>query len=102
MIMPKPTMTKNMTKNKMNDMIYGAFKDLERHSKRGVVQFKAGSRPKHEPEDPIRSGVEALEICTFPCCARTAKIKPGIFLNHSANIHGAFLYICNYFIFFLH
>ena len=69
-------LAKNMTKNIMNDMIYDIFKDLERHSKRGVVQFKAVSRPKHEPEDPIRSGVEALEICTFPCCARTAKIKP--------------------------
>ena len=65
-----------MTKNKMNDMIYDMFKDLERHSKRGIVQFKAGKRPHHEPEDPIRSGVEALVICTFPCCSRPAKIKP--------------------------
>lgn len=69
-------LAQNMTKNVMNDMIYNMFKDLERHSKRGVVQFKAGKRPKREPEDPIRSGIEALEICMFPCCVRTAKIKP--------------------------
>ena len=25
---------------------------------------------------PIRSGIEAMEICNFPCCKRTAKIKP--------------------------
>ena len=65
-----------MTKNAMNDMIYDMFKDLERHSKHGIVQFKAGRRPKREAENPIRSGVEALEISTFMCCARTAKIKP--------------------------
>ena len=69
-------LAQNMTKNVMNDMIYDVFKDLERHSKHSAVQFKAGRRPKREPEDPIRSGIEALEICTFPCCVRTAKIKP--------------------------
>lgn len=69
-------LAQNMVKNVMNDMIYDMFKDLERHSKRSAVQFKAGRRPKREPEDPIRSGIEALEICMFPCCARTAKIKP--------------------------
>lgn len=66
-----------MAKNKALDMVYDAFKDLERNSKRNsMVRFKAGKRPHHEVEDPIRSGIEALEICTFPCCARTAKIKP--------------------------
>ena len=65
-----------MVINKANDIIYDAFKGLERHSRSGSVTFKVGPRPKHEPEDPIRSGIEALEICTFPCCKRTAKIKP--------------------------
>lgn len=66
-----------MTKNVVNDMIYDMFKDLERQTKRNsLVKFKAGKRPQHEAEDPIRSGIEALEITTFPCCGRTAKIKP--------------------------
>lgn len=66
-----------MIKNKVNDMIYDAFKDLERHNKRNsTIKFKAGKRPEHETEDPIRSGIEALEIANFPCCRRTAKIKP--------------------------
>lgn len=66
-----------MAKNVAGDLIYNAFKDLERHNKRNsIIKFKAGKRPKHEPEDPIRSGIEALEITMFPCCGRTAKIKP--------------------------
>ena len=66
-----------MIKNKLNDMIYDAFKDLERHNKRSsMVKFKAGKRPEHETEDPIRSGIEALEIASFLCCGRNAKIKP--------------------------
>ena len=66
-----------MTINLVNDMIYDAFKDLERQTRgNSMVKFKAGKRPVHESEDPIRSGIEALEICTFPCCTRTAKIKP--------------------------
>lgn len=66
-----------MTKNLVNDMIYDAFKDLERHNKRNsMVKFKAGKRPPRESEDPIRSGIEALEISIFSCCNRTAKIKP--------------------------
>lgn len=45
-------------------------------AKKGIITFKAGKRPKHENEDPIHSGIEAMEICNFPCCKRTAKIKP--------------------------
>lgn len=58
------------------DMIFDEFKKMERQFKNGSVTFKAGKPPKHEPENPIRSGIEALEITTFPCCKRTAKIKP--------------------------
>ena len=65
-----------METNAVNDMIYNEFKKMERHSKKGIITFKAGKRPKHENEDPIRSGIEAMEICDFPCCKRTAKIKP--------------------------
>ena len=65
-----------MVTNAVNDMIYNEFKKMERHSKKGIITFKAGKRPKHENEDPIHSGIEAMEICNFPCCKRTAKIKP--------------------------
>lgn len=65
-----------MVKNAADDMIYETFKELERRNKKGFITFKTGKRPKHEAEDPIRSGIEAMEICAFPCCKRTAKIKP--------------------------
>lgn len=69
-------LAQNTAKNIVSDMIYEMFKDLERQSKNSFVKFKAGRRPRHESEDPIRSSIEALETCTFPCCARTAKVKP--------------------------
>lgn len=65
-----------MTKNAAMDMLYDEFKKMERQFNKGPVTFKAGKRPKHEPESPIRSGIEALEKTTFLCCNRTAKIKP--------------------------
>ena len=66
-----------MAQNKVNDMIYDMFKDLERHNRRNsMIKFKAGKCPKHEAKEPIRSSIEALEITSFPCCRRTAKIKP--------------------------
>ena len=69
-------LAQNTAKNRVSDMIYEIFKDLERQSKNSFVKFKAGRRPRHESEDPIRSSIEALDTCTFPCCARTAKVKP--------------------------
>ena len=65
-----------MATNAVNDMIYNEFKKMERHGKKGIITFKAGKRPKRENEEPIRLGIEAMEICDFPCCKRTAKIKP--------------------------
>lgn len=65
-----------MVNNVIGDIIYDMFKDLNRNTKHRMLQYKVGKQPKHETEDPIRSGVEALEICTFPCCTRTSKIKP--------------------------
>lgn len=62
--------------NKMNEMIVKTFKDLERHNKNGLIKFKVDNKAMYEVEDPIRSGIDSLEICEFPCCKRTAKIKP--------------------------
>lgn len=65
-----------MIQNHVMDMVYDAFKDLERKTKRGIVQIKAEKKPKHEYEAPIRSGIEALDVTRFNCCKKTAKIKP--------------------------
>lgn len=68
-------LAEKMVHNVAMDMIYDAFKNLERNNNR-FIKFKAGSKPNHEPESPIHSGIEALEIAEFSCCRRNAKIKP--------------------------
>ena len=65
-----------MMKNKAVGTIQNELKKMERQFSKGPIKFKAGMTPKHEPENPLYSGVEALEITTFSCCKRTAKIKP--------------------------
>lgn len=65
-----------MMQNKAMDMIHNEMKKMDRKYKKGPITIKAGKPPKHEPEDPIRSVIEALEIVSFPCCKRPAKIKP--------------------------
>lgn len=65
-----------MAQNKAIDIVYSEFKKMERQLSNGPVTFKAGKRPKHEDENPICSGIEALEIVKFPCCKRMLKIKP--------------------------
>lgn len=66
----------SMAQNWAMDMVYDTFKKMEHQFRNGPVTLKMGKRPQHEPENPIRSGIEALEITKFPCCKRTAKIKP--------------------------
>lgn len=66
----------NMAINYSDDYLYHELKKWERQFKNGPITLKAGKPPKREPETPIRSGIEALEITNFPCCQRTAKIKP--------------------------
>ena len=63
-------------KNYALDMVYDAFKEMERKSKNKYLKIKAGNKPEHEAENPIRSGIEALELAYFSCCGKKAKIKP--------------------------
>lgn len=65
-----------MAENAAADRIYKELKRIERQIHKESIKLLAGSPQEHEPEDPIRSGIEAMEIVIFPCCQRTAKIKP--------------------------
>lgn len=65
-----------MVQNYAMDLIYDAFKDLEKRTRKRLVQFKAGKKPQSEDENPIKSGIEALEKARFDCCKKEAKIKP--------------------------
>lgn len=65
-----------MAENYAVDALYDAFKDMEKKTKNIFLQFKAGKKPRHKEENPIRSGIEALDITGFDCCRKSAKIKP--------------------------
>ena len=65
-----------MAENVAMDMVYDTLKKMERQFRNSPISFKMNKRPKYEAENPIRSGIEALEIATNPCCKRTAKVKP--------------------------
>ena len=56
----------SMAQNWAMDMVYDTFKKMERQFRNGPVTLKMGQRPQREPENPIRSGIEALEITNFP------------------------------------
>jgi hypothetical protein len=57
------------------DLLYDNLKTIERKTKNSAVSFNAGKRPKHKYENPIRSGIDAMEVANFGCCKRTAKVK---------------------------
>ncbi|MBZ9622971.1 TFIIB-type zinc ribbon-containing protein [Clostridium sp. FP2] len=72
-----------MAGNVATDMIFKEMKKLERQFKSGGLTFKAGKKPKPKSEDPIISGIEALEIQKYECCKRQAKIMPIVKLSGS-------------------
>lgn len=58
------------------DLIYDAFKSIERKTKHSIIQVNAGKRPDHKEENHIKTGVDCLTIIDFRCCNKSAKIKP--------------------------
>lgn len=66
----------NKALNYAMDTFFDAFKEMERKSRHSSIQIKAGKKPKHLQEDPIRSGIDELSITYFQCCHRAAKVKP--------------------------
>lgn len=69
-------LAQTMIENVAMDMIYDTFKQMEQKFKNGPITFNAGKRSRHKTETPIHSGIDSLEVATFPCCKRKAKVKP--------------------------
>ena len=46
---------------------------MERNFKNGAATLRVWKTTNPEPENPIRAGIEALEITRFPCRKRNAK-----------------------------
>lgn len=64
-------------KNTAEEMIYNAFKELERKSRNNKsFSFKAGKKPTKEVISPIKIKVDKLETKKYNCCKRQAKITP--------------------------
>lgn len=63
-------------KNRVNRLLSEQLKQMERKLNNGMVKVSIKGKIKDEFESPITSGIEAMEIVSFPCCKREAKIKP--------------------------
>jgi uncharacterized protein YdaT len=61
--------------NYATDRIYEELKQLERKSRHSLVTIKAGKKPTHREEYPVRSGIENMKITHYICCNRDAKTK---------------------------
>lgn len=67
----------SIAKNYANEIIHDAYKTMERKMKRiKNLNIKLTKKAKREPENPLHSGIQALEIVCFPCCHHSAKVKP--------------------------
>ena len=64
-----------ITKNYMLKYIHKEFKQLEKKSKNGLVQIKAGKPPKLEYEPKILSKIDELIIVKTNCCKKNLKIN---------------------------
>ena len=65
-----------MTDNYAMDLIYDTFKSMERKTRHNASQVKAGNRPPHIEEHPIKTGIDALAITDFRCCNKSVKVEP--------------------------
>lgn len=65
-----------MVENVALDAVYDMLEQMEQKLNSGLLAFSAGKRPQPKMENPIHSGIDSLEITTFPCCERSAKVKP--------------------------
>ena len=63
-----------MVENYAMDEIYNAFKELEKQTKNSFLKIKA-NKPKKKEEISIKSTIDAMEICEFSCCEKTAKLR---------------------------
>ncbi len=56
--------------------IFDNFDEKVRTNRNNSIKFKVGKRPNPINERLINSGIHALNITTFQCCDRNAKVKP--------------------------
>ena len=76
-------LARNIAENYVSDIISKQLKDLERKTKNSIISFKVKRTPKRKNENPIYSTIDSLNIVNFPCCKKSAKVKPIIIMSGS-------------------
>lgn len=66
----------NMLENQAIDLMHKEMNEIESSSKNELITIKAGRKPTSKSEEPIISGIVALELQCYSCCKRKSKIKP--------------------------
>lgn len=67
-----------MANNHVSDLINDFSKELSKSFKRGNIKYKPGSKLKKEPIDSLFSKLDNLELQTYNCCYKEAKISPSL------------------------
>ncbi|WEV44777.1 TFIIB-type zinc ribbon-containing protein [Streptococcaceae bacterium ESL0687] len=67
-----------IAKNHVLNLFNGFNIKLEERFKDGSIKYKAGKKIKEEPTDQLVSRIDILEIQTYECCHKEAKISPGL------------------------
>lgn len=67
-----------MANNHVADLVNDFSKNLSKKFNSRSIKFKNGSKLKKEANDPLFSKVENLELHTYDCCHKAAKISPSL------------------------
>lgn len=62
--------------NEIANTIEKSFEQINSQLKGRTVALKLNAEPKYKYENQLWTGIDALEITTFSCCKKIAKIKP--------------------------
>lgn len=63
-------------KNAALDVFHKEMKKWEQKSRGGLVQFKAGNKPKEQYESPLQESFEAMSVHKCKCCGQSVKMNP--------------------------
>lgn len=67
-----------MANNHVSDLLNDFSKKLSKTFKGGNIKYKPGQKLKKDSIDPIFSRIDNLEVQTYRCCHKEAKISPNL------------------------
>lgn len=69
------------TSNYAMDAITQQLQAFAKKNSNSLVRFKVKANREREPEPPIRTAIEALQIATCHDCGREAKVSPALAMS---------------------